>query len=135
MRRIYQIVSILAICLISVGLNACGGDDEPKTLEDIYYVRYDLATGSRYDFSTVQVELTTENGIQKLTVSRNWNGIFGPFKYGTPIIFNVTIKNGNYMTTTFNGKISVSKNNNPFVFKTESTVEGKPLSMSYTIDF
>ena len=135
MKRIYQIVSLLIICLISIGLNACGGDDEPKAPEDSYYVKYELQTSSRYVFNTVQVEVTTEKGIEVLEVNRNWDGTFGPFEYGTTLSFKVTMFSGNYNTTSFRGKISVSKNNAPFVFKAEENVNNIPLSMSYTIDF
>ena len=129
----YILISIL-LATMSVVLNSCGKDDEP-TSKDKYFVKYELKTSSQYVFSTVQVEVTTENGIQKLEVSKNWDGTFGPFTYGTPIIFNVTKESNYYALTTFTGKISVSKNNEPFVFKAEEHSSNQPLSMKYTIDF
>ena len=79
--------------------------------------------------------LTGKGTVLKLEVSKNWDGTFGPFTYGTPIIFNVTKEGDYYALTKFTGKISVSKNNEPFVFKAEEHSSNQPLSMTYTIDF
>ena len=125
--------SLLLVSMIFV-LLSCGKDDEPSS-KDKYFVKYELKTSSQYSFSNVLVEVTTENGIQKLDVSRNWDGTFGPFEYGTPLIFNVTKENDYYALTKFTGRISVSKNNEPFVFKAEKQANGEALSMTYTIDF
>ena len=119
---------------MSIVFNSCGKDDEPSS-KDKYYVKYELKTSSKYAFSTVQVEVTTENGIQNLEVSRNWEGAFGPFTYGTPLVFNVTKDGDFYGLTKFTGRISVSKNNEPFILKAEELVSNKALSMTYTIDF
>ncbi len=129
----YILFSILLVTM-SVVLNSCGKDDEPSS-KDKYFVKYELKTSSQYSFSNVLVEVTTENGIQKLDVSRNWDGTFGPFEYGSPLIFKVTKENDYYALTKFTGRISVSKNNEPFVLKAEKQANGEALSMTYTIDF
>ena len=134
MKTSYYIILIIASLVGALGLYSCGGDDEPEAKGN-YYEKYELQTSSRYVFSTVQVVVTTEEGIKTLEVNRNWDGTFGPFEYGTTLLFQVKMLNDYYNGTSFRGTISVSKNNAPFVFKAQDNISNNPLSMSYTIDF
>lgn len=121
--------------LFSIGLNSCS-NDEPSS-KDSYYVKYEVKTTSQYYYSDVTIQVTTENGVEKKVVSRDWEGTFGPISKETPIILNVTHDGQYYVIekSSFNGRISISKNNSPFVLKAENSSNGKPLNMTYTIDF
>lgn len=134
MKKIYNLLLITALVSLSLVLSSCGSD-EPKDSSERYFVKYELKTYSQNVFSTVDVEVTTEDGIKTMNVSRDWEAIFGPFKKGTTVSFIVKMPDGIYATTKFSGKISVSKNNDPFIYKAEDNVSGKTLSLSYTIDF
>ena len=131
MKTFIKIFILFVIIISSFVLSSCG--DEPNT----YFVKYEVQTSSIYSYSNVTIEITTENGIETKQVKRNWDGTFGPISKNTPIILKVTHEGDDYVLShsKFTGRISVSKDNSPFVLKAEETANGKPLNMSYSIDF
>lgn len=130
MNSILNKLVLILFFILSLGFSSCGDDDT-------YYVRYEVKTSSRYVFSEIQVEITTENGVEKRIVPPNWNGTFGPIKSSSEVILNVIYPGESYVynLTSFTGRISISKNNEPFVLKAEEIANQRPLSMSYIIDF
>ena len=129
MNSILNKLVLISVILLSLGFSSCGDDDT-------YYLKYEVKTSSRYVFSEIQVEITTENGVEKRTVSPNWEGTFGPIRSSSEVILNVTYPGESYVykLTSFTGRISISKNNEPFVLKAEETANQRPLSMSYKLD-
>jgi len=139
-----KIKSFLYIVICSIVLIACGSDDESpaSSIEDInhiYYVKYEIessATTTRLyaDLSYVQsFTFTSDKGIKTINEekkdSHKWEGTYGPFKYGDNVKLKATKANYNQ------GKISVSKDNGPFVIKAENYVREKEIDLNYTIDF
>lgn len=131
MNSILNKLILISVILLSLGFSSCG--DEPNT----YFVKYEVQTSSIYSYSNVTIEITTENGIETKQVKRNWDGTFGPISKNTPIILKVTHEGEDYVLehSKFTGRISISKDNSPFVLKAEETANGEPLNMSYSIDF
>lgn len=129
------ILMAFAIMTSFIMLTSCG-DDEPQST---YYVKYEITTSSIYVYNNVEVVVTTENGVETKSVPRNWEGTFGPIDKNTQIILKVSYQGSGMeyvpQHTNFTGRISISKNNSPFVLKAESSSSSAPLSMSYLIDF
>ena len=127
-----RIFSVVLILLISIFFLSC----EKEESVDVYYVKYELKTVSQYKFSTVKIKLTTEYGLETKYVSTQWDGVFGPFKKGNVLKFNIEcydVPDYVVSTTDFTGCISVSENNYPFVLKTKKYSDGSSLFLQYTI--
>lgn len=129
---------ILIILLSAILFSSCNDKkDEPDQLdvEKIeYYVKYELQTSSRYVYSTVDAQLVTEKGVVTMTIPRNWEGTFGPFTKLENIVFIIKREPAyTYNTTTFNGRISICKGNQPYILKSDKTISNAPLEMQYQI--
>ena len=136
--------TFLYLIICSIALTACGSDDDSpaskvEDLNHIYYVKYEIessATTTRLyaDLSYTQsFSFTTDKGMQTINEekkdSHKWEGTYGPFKYGDHVKLKATKANYNQ------GKISVCKDNGPFVIKAEDYVREKEIDIYYTIDF
>lgn len=76
----------------------------------------------------------TENGLDSRAVPKEWEGTFGPVKGNTWATLNAYLPDDYYNTTSFYGRISISKNGSPFVLKAERRVSDQALEMEYSID-
>ena len=131
--------------LITPLLLSCGGEDDvtrspnvtsPTVIEpnDSYYVKYEVQSGdmvSYADHTTRTITFTDVDGNNSVTVKdKGWDGTYGPFKKQDQVKLFVTT-NGRYNS---NGRISVSRNKEPFVVKAE-TMNKMGIMLEYTIDF
>lgn len=117
------IISALAIFTFP----SCDEEDEPVTTDN-YYVKYVIKGNGAYGrFSNWTV--TTDQG--KYTNSGTqvsfWTQTYGPVNKG----FKCNVQIGNYINGAPTIEIQVSKNQEPFAIKVNTTGN----SASYTIDF
>ena len=131
-----HILSILGL-IILLGSTSCSDDknepNEPNDNKIEYYVKYELSVYSRYQFNTVTATLTTEKGITTMEIPRNWDGTFGPFDKLEKVILNITFNDGNYNTSSTNGRISICRGNQPYILKADKSISNAPLQMEYQI--
>ena len=108
--------------------------NEPNTLSIEYYVKYELKTSSKYVYSTVEATLNTEKGLVTMTIPINWEGTFGPFTQLENVIFKIKCEPDYiYNTSTYNGRISICRGNQPYILKADKTISNAPLDMQYDI--
>jgi len=82
----------------------------------------------------VRVNITTEKGVETKVVPCDWEGVFGPFKGLSTMILNVDLgDDANHKNTTFDGRISISRGNDPFALKAEKRSYSEPLTMEYRV--
>lgn len=128
-----NVLMTILVLALSLFLFSCG-NDEP---EENYYVKYEVQATSSQMISELEVEITTENGVETKRVLPTWNGTYGPIDKSTPIILNISYP-GQYslLNMKFSGRILMCKGNTPFVLKAEQhTKDGSPISLTYNIDF
>jgi len=127
----------LFLLLYSVLLISCDSDskkDSPINEDVEYYVKYELKTSSRYIYNTVDVTLTTPSGDIEMTVPRNWEATFGPFRKSGILRFSLTcFPSYAYNTSTYQGEISISVGDRPFVLKSTKTISNQPFEMEYYV--
>ena len=130
MKKVF--VSIVII-ILSLFLFSCGNDEPDSN----YYVKYEVQAYSTQVISEMEVEITTENGVEVKRVPATWDGTFGPISKSTPIILKVSYPGQYYlMNMRFSGRILISKDNTPFVLKAEQhTTNGEAISLIYNIDY
>ncbi|MBR6756853.1 MAG: hypothetical protein IKM35_00010 [Bacteroidaceae bacterium] len=132
MKKMSRIIFFIVSCILLVSCQK----NEPPIVADEYYVKYEIATNSMYKVSKVRVELMTEKGYELKFVTKDWEGVFGPFKEGATVKMKVDcVETQDYVisNTDFHGRISVCKNNTPFVLKAEKQSNGSPLIMVYKL--
>ncbi len=142
-----KIWSMMMLMVMALPLMvACGGDDDDVTTSpsvtpphvtepnDSYYVKYEVQSGdmvSYADHTTRTITFTDVDGNKSVTVKdKAWDGTYGPFKKQDQVKLFVTT-NGRFNS---NGRISVSRNKEPFVVKAE-TMYKMGIMLEYTIDF
>lgn len=119
----------IVFCLMMIfTLISCSKDHEEDSTE--YYVQYEVETRNGvYYSSNVYVNCSGGGTSSNNKVrSFNWSAVKGPFKKGDNIYLRVTA-----YEHTIKGRISVSKEGNPFVLKSEGTQKNE-LKLSYTIE-
>lgn len=126
MKNISKLCLAFVLALSTMIFNSCKEDEE-------YYIKYELHTSSKYGFSEVDAQFTTEGGSQVTSIPRNWTATFGPFKKGNYVCLIVRIKESNkFSSYVFKGKISESIGNSPFVTKVEKSNSGV-LALEYIV--
>lgn len=135
-QSLIYIISFLFIMLFSACDNS--QQDEPQrpgeSNEDSkieYYIKYELKTTSKSAFSSVEATFLTEKGNVTKTIPRNWEGTFGPFTKLESASFQVKFNNS--IWTTFYGRISTCRGNQPYILKAEKSSFNRSLNMSYSI--
>lgn len=134
----YKIIPFLAAVITLVLFSACKDSaDEPdsptsQTVE--YYVKYELKTSSKYIYQTVEASLLTEKGYVTMSIPRNWEGTFGPFKQLENLVFTIKCDpEYTYNSSTYNGRISICRGNQPYILKADKSISNAPLNMSYQV--
>lgn len=120
-------------------------DDNPaddygdKTVDDAYYVRYEVHIEPQSQSATRLKEITfmSERGLQSFkTSASDWNAIYGPFAKGDSLCLKVKESKGFPIDGSSYARLFVSRNSEPFVVKAEQiSTSDAYLSLSYTIDF
>jgi lipoprotein len=134
LKKLYIFIILTSV----ITLSACKDDkDEPNSSQSAsveYYIMYELKTSSRYSYHTLGATITTEKGVVNMTIPRNWEGTFGPFNKFENIVFSIKCSPSYlYNTSTFNGRISICRGNQPYILKADKTISNAPLSMNYQI--
>lgn len=106
-----------------------------------YYVKYEvympLGWSDRYP-SSRKITFITEQGEQSISTSESeWEGTYGPLKKGAHLYLKAEAESGGIRTDVeYYARLSVSRNDEPFVVKGEQRMESvSSLSVSYTIDY
>lgn len=122
-------------------------DDNPaddygdKTVDDAYYVRYEVSMPLENIPSyphPKEVTYIDEEGEQSFkTMESSWSATYGPFRKHTKLYLNVIAGDGVIKVNDWYARLYVSRNNHPFIIKAEDRAEdsASSLSLSYTIDF
>lgn len=147
-------LSLFMLALMTLPMMvACGGDDDKgipeKTIQednnngnqeespsnnDNYYVKYEVTNGKQVSWSKIQERKLRYKDIDKektITVTSEWEGIYGPFKKGDRVYLYVSSSNERYNA---NARLSVSKNKEAFTIKAEQ-MEVLSAGLVYTIDY
>ncbi|MBP5364953.1 MAG: hypothetical protein J6Y82_03410 [Bacteroidales bacterium] len=122
--------SLLSITFIASCSNDDDEDDKP-TKVDNYYVKYEVQTEKRVYICDKNITYKDVDEGKKIATRQDWSGTYGPFKKGDNVYLRVSINNTLNMMS---GRISVSKNHEPFVVRAE-TIKSNSISLEYTIDF
>lgn len=134
---------LLFALLSTFVLFGCSSENEDIPLEDNneYYVKYEvympLGWSDRYP-SSRRITFVTEKGEQSISTSESeWEGTYGPMKKGTHLYLKAIAESGGIRNNVeYYVRLSVSRNNEPFVVKGEQRMESvSSLSVSYTIDY
>ena len=125
---------------VSFFLLGCSSDDNDviAQIEDNsrYYVKYEVSMAFK---SSPDMEITylSDQGEKTITVqSSEWEGTYGPFPKNTTFSIGVTTNGTIYSTRDSYVRLSVSKNQEPFVIKGEDRETRKQFYLiTYKIDF
>ena len=125
---------------VSFFLLGCSSDDNDviAQIEDNsrYYVKYEVSMAFK---SSPDMEITylSDEGEKTITVqSSEWEGTYGPFPKNTTFSIGVTTNGTIYSTRDSYVRLSVSKNQEPFVIKGEDRETRKQFYLiTYKIDF
>lgn len=135
-----NITLFTVLSFILTMLTACNDDkekdepDAPTAGKIEYYVKYEIKTTSRYIYNTFDVTYTSEKGLETKTVPVNWEGTFGPFTKIDKLVLSIHCEPSHvYNTSTYNGRISICRGNQPYILKADYTISNKPLSMQYQV--
>ena len=134
------ISTILLASIAIVYLESCSKDDDNRTSSnenkrDAYYVRYEAHSNSGYKVNnTFSVTYTSDLGLQmynreSVGYGNSWEGTYGPFRKGDGISLHIMCSSGDV-----NGRIYVSRNEEPFVVKAEGKNRGS-ITLEYIIDY
>ena len=129
LKYLFFLVSIV----LTLNLSSCSDDNEPKSTSTEYYVKYELKTTSVHTYKTIDVTVYTEKGLTTTTVPRNWEGTFGPFTQLENLKFSIRCNGDYYGLSTYNGRISICRGNQPYILKADKTVSNAPLEMNYQV--
>lgn len=114
-------------------------EDENKVEDARYYAKYEVYMPLGYKNQGIlkTISFTNEYGIGGVNTAKDyWEGIYGPFDYGTKLFLKAEGKSGILTNVEYYVRLSVSKNNEQFVIKGESRNIGvSMLQTSYTINF
>ena len=132
---------ILIMCLIALGMMFISCTKQ----RDSYYVKYEVyANASNGNEPNAYIEMLTEDTILSKSIETNFAEIYGPYRYHDLTLLKIRCRNNGpygWNTTKVNGKIHVSKNEEPFVLKSEidKILGGNTgidsCEISYIIDF
>lgn len=135
-QTLLHLISFLLIIILTACENSHidepqrpGSNNEDSNIE--YYIKYELNTTSKSAFSSVEATFLTEKGYITRNIPREWEGTFGPFNKLETANFYVKINKS--IWTTFNGRISICRGNQPYILKAEKSSFNKSLNMSYSI--
>lgn len=131
---------VFLLTAISFFLFGCSSDDDDviTQMEDNsrYYVKYEVSMAFK---SSPDMEITylSDEGEKTITVqSSEWEGTYGPFPKNTTFSIGVTTNGTIYSTRDSYVRLSVSKNQEPFVIKGEDRETRKQFYLiTYKIDF
>lgn len=136
---------ILGVVFISALLSGCSRDDGcddgsssgTTSVTDNYYVKYKVFMPLLNSNSLREITYVTEKGTQSFsTLSREWEGTYGPLKKGTKLFISVVTDGTAIYDIESYVVLSVSKNKEAFVNKGEERkASATSLYASYTIDF
>lgn len=108
---------------------SCCSDDDDQA--DEYYIKYEASVTANSAESKNVIGVMTPKGRHYSTIigsTNSWQAIYGPVSKGfEACMVSTNFENSSYHTF----RISVSKNNSPFVVK----AEGNYISMKYVIDY
>ena len=126
---------VLFVCLIALGMifTSCSKQ------KDSYYVRYEVETiDMNGHYTSSNIELNADTIIVK-AIGGKFVETYGPFKYHDFTYLKISCYHGHYDWNTVHaiGKIYVSKNEEPFVLKSEIDTRLKDsfCEISYIIDY
>ncbi len=140
----------MLILIISFAFFSCSKDDEEDIIngnsqnkteqsDARYYVRYEVYMPLGYSGQTTSKTITyvSEKGKVHFTTSEDsWEGTFGPIKKGTNVsLMSEATSGGIRNNVEYYIRLSVSRNQEPFVVKGEQRENKSVLYTSYTIDF
>lgn len=131
---------VFLLMTVSFFLLGCSSDDNDviAQIEDNsrYYVKYEVSMAFK---SSPDMEITylSDEGEKTITVqSSEWEGTYGPFPKNTTFSIGVTTNGTIYSTRDSYVRLSVSKNQEPFVIKGEDRETRKQFYLiTYKIDF
>ena len=138
-KSIFIILFTLFTCV------SCSSDEpkinqskEPSTEEPEnkieYYVKYESVVNIPISrVTSVDIEVKTEKGIQKMEVPKAWEGTFGPFNDLTALKIACTSRGYNENATNYTARIFICRGNQPFILKAEEHKKGTQYSLSYTV--
>jgi len=123
--KVKTIIKIIAILFVAVVFSSCSDDDQA----DEYYIKYEASVAANTDEAQNIVGLATPAGNAYSTITGStdlWQATYGPVSKGFEASMTASrFENSSYHTF----RISVSKNNSPFVVKKE----GNYITMKYVV--
>jgi len=122
-----QLLFIIALLCTVFTMFSCSNDDDENT--DAYYIKYEACVTANTDEAQNIVGLATPAGNAYSTIigsTNSWQATYGPVSKGFEASMTASrFENSSYHTF----RISVSKNNSPFVVKKE----GNYITMKYVV--
>lgn len=128
------------MCLIAVGMMFSSCTKQRGS----YYVRYEVEAINNNGYGTsANIEFLTDETLISKTINGRFEEVYGPYSYNDSAYLKISCNHGSYSwnTTQISGKIYVSKNEEPFVLKSEihtglgGSSNTDTCEISYTIDF
>lgn len=134
LKRIYNLIPFI---LILVLFFSCNRDEESNSE---YYVKYEVNSSTIYSAGTLNVivnDVNNQNTNFTIKTKTPWEITVGPVKKGFEAGIIVSENTNNSGRLTLQTKISVSKNNSPFVirYNDDSTTPRAKVESKYKIDF
>ena len=131
---------LILLMLSVVGFSGCKKSNSTTTVDDQYYVKYQVTSTTIYTGNKLEVYYRSDNN-QVLKETDNtpggWSITIGPVKKGFNASVQVNELGNNYGHLTLQSQISVSKNNSVFATKASdnSTTPRTSLQLGYTINY
>ncbi len=114
---------------------SCSSDDEELQDNNVYYVKYELSMPSLHLGMQKSISVSTESGDKTFTTtSTTWENTYGSVSKNFTARLNCRFLDSHeygYTKTHIRARILVSKNNEPFTVKADTTLK-KDVSIKYT---